>query len=455
MIRRSSMQVLIITVFLALFAASCSDNGGSAVTPSVQSWGTAKIIQLKPTENSDAPAFAMNASGNGMAVWQQSDGVTASNIWSSRYDAASGWGPATLVESDNSALSTRPEVAIDRDGNAVAVWLDSDAVLSISRVWANRCTPASGWGTPTIISTDGGGDASFPRVAMDGGGNAMVVWSQSDGTTNRVRANRYVRGFGWGLAWFVNSGLAFDAQVPRVAMDVAGNTMVVWVQSDGTRLNAWANRYAAGWGWGTPACIQAAGTVATEDVKFPRIAMNGAGDATAVWNQGDGSTFHVWASRYSAGSGSWGSATLLSPADAGEDGYARVSMDDAGNAMAVWRQAGVVYSVYASRFLATGPSWENSVLLETDDSGDAGSPEVAMDGAGNATAVWAQFDGVTTHPRANRYTAGSGWGKDVRIDNASDEVQDLLAVAAGGVQAAAVWVQSDGTAWNTRANSFR
>ena len=39
-------------------------------------------------------------------------------------------------------------------------------------------------------------------------------------------------------------------------MDNNGNAEAVWIQNDGTYNRMWANRYVAGQGWGTPQEIE-------------------------------------------------------------------------------------------------------------------------------------------------------------------------------------------------------
>ena len=77
---------------------------------------------------------------------------------------AVGWGAATLVE-------------LDESGSAVAVW--HQVAGARASVWGNRLTPGAGWGVPTLLETDDAGDASFPDVAVDKGGNATAVWMQN------------------------------------------------------------------------------------------------------------------------------------------------------------------------------------------------------------------------------------------------------------------------------------
>ena len=57
-------------------------------------------------------------------------------------------------------------------------------------MWANRYLPGSGWGTAELIETEDLGDAEFPQIAVDPDGNAIAVWYQDDGTRINVWANR-------------------------------------------------------------------------------------------------------------------------------------------------------------------------------------------------------------------------------------------------------------------------
>ncbi len=46
------------------------------------------------------------------------------------------------------------------------------------------------FGTAALIETDAG-NASNPQIAFDANGNALAVWEQSDGTRSNIWANRY------------------------------------------------------------------------------------------------------------------------------------------------------------------------------------------------------------------------------------------------------------------------
>jgi hypothetical protein len=122
-------------------------------------------------------------------VWEQYDATGRRNIMANRYTPSGGWGTATLIETDNGSADSPPQVAMDGSGNAIAVWTQHDANYYYN-IMSNRYTPSGGWGTAVLIETDNG-DAAYPQVAMDGSGNAIAVWQQSDRTRTNIWANRY------------------------------------------------------------------------------------------------------------------------------------------------------------------------------------------------------------------------------------------------------------------------
>lgn len=93
-----------------------------------------------------------------------------------------------------------------------------------------------------------------------------------------------------------------DEPEPQIALDGAGNALAVWHQRDGTRSNIWGNRYTMGSGWGKATMIEREDSA---DVSMmPEIALDAAGNTLAVWVLvlvlvHDGGSTDIWASRFS------------------------------------------------------------------------------------------------------------------------------------------------------------
>lgn len=90
-----------------------------------------------------------------------------------------------------------------------------------------------------------------PKVAMDGNGNAVVVWMQQLGIEFNASAAHYRVGSGWEAVVLLeneNSSVNGGFQQSSVAMDNAGNAIAVWAQRIGVQSYIYANRYTPGQG---------------------------------------------------------------------------------------------------------------------------------------------------------------------------------------------------------------
>ncbi len=205
------------------------------------------------------------------------------------------WGQAARIETNNDWNAYSPQVAMDGNGNAIAVWSQTDGPND--NILANRYISATGWGGATLIETNNLGNASGPQVAMDDGGNAIVVWSQTNGIKKSIWANRYRSGMGagWDKAGLLEVKDLGDASYPQVGMDSYGNAIAVWSQYDGANDNIWANRYLFGMDWGTPELFNINNS---EDAYDPDVAVDRDGSAIAVWRQYNPDTNNIYANSF-------------------------------------------------------------------------------------------------------------------------------------------------------------
>jgi hypothetical protein len=92
---------------------------------------------------------------------------------------------------DLAVVAAEQQAALDPGGNGIAVWYQRDGARY--DIWANRYTAGSDWGTAEKIETDDTGSAGDPQIALDLDGNGITVWRQSDGTGARtdIWANRF------------------------------------------------------------------------------------------------------------------------------------------------------------------------------------------------------------------------------------------------------------------------
>jgi hypothetical protein len=174
-------------------------------------------------------AVAVDAQGNGFALWVQGSGSLPFVIHAARRVAASGWQASAVITNNVLDNCYGPQIAIDAQGNAVAVWQQQTGTGAYGGV--NRYAAATGWASSGAIGTDVPGDVYDPHVAIDGAGNATAVWYQWSDSGIAVMSSRALAGSAWSassLLGAVPSGSGFSYPVPRVAANAAGQTVAVW-----------------------------------------------------------------------------------------------------------------------------------------------------------------------------------------------------------------------------------
>lgn len=411
----------------------------------VPGWGVAELIETDDSDDALYPSLAVDDEGNAVAVWEQSDGARK-NIWANRYAAGVGWGVPCRIEFEDLGDALRPDVGMDGAGNAVAIWRQSNGV--VHDVYANRYVAGVGWGSPVKIEANDAGSASECDLAVDRDGNAVAVWNQWETRWN-IWANTYVVGEGWGEAQLLESDDTGDASDPKVAVDGSGGAIAVWSQSDGSFRSIWSSTYSSDEGWADPVLVEMEDL---GDAHEPSVAFDSHGNALAVWHQLDGTRFNIMANRYDAETG-WGSPTQIDDNEVTDSVRAVLAITPDGDAAAVWYQSKLsVTDVWACSYFS-GEGWQTPVMLDDDDSGSAYYPKVAVDSAGNALAVWYQSDGSRYNIMSSRLTRGSVWEDPVPVEaqNAGNAFEPVVAMNDGGV-AFSVWYQSDSVTYSIWSN---
>jgi hypothetical protein len=204
-------------------------------------WGTAiRISSENATAANPHPTVAIDATGNAIAIW-----TSGSHVWSNRYSLDSGWSTPTPVEDVPAGGASSPQITLDANGNGFALWIQSDGTGD--SVWARRYVAGTGWQPSASLETDSAGDASAPRIAVDVNGNALALWAQNDrvGRTH-VWAKRYSTGSGWGEFMLVAPRIACTCKptfwvlnpidTPQLAMSASGAAIALWRDAESSHL---------------------------------------------------------------------------------------------------------------------------------------------------------------------------------------------------------------------------
>lgn len=261
--------------------------------------------------------------------------------------------------------------------------------------------------TPTRLNS-GLVDVQEPDVAVDARGNAFTVWTQQDGAMRNIWASRYEPGSGWSAPYTIEQNAAL-ADSPKVAMDAAGNAIAVWIQYQVGAPSLWASRFTPAGGWETPELLELMdGSAAV----LPRIAMNAAGHAVVAWYQQE-AVANIYVNRYVPGSGWQGVQSIETNPLPGYQPYVAVTPD--ATAVVAWRQRNAAnLSDLAASSAALGGAWSTPVLLEAA-AGTVETVDLAAAADGSVVAAWAQADGQF-QCWSSVFRPGAGWAAGVRLD---------------------------------------
>ncbi|MDH5527022.1 MAG: hypothetical protein OEY97_06890 [Nitrospirota bacterium] len=210
--------------------------------PTTGKWGNSTLATSAP-EYSYQPDLHLDPAGLGMAAWYQTAGPGIGHIRAVPLDLT---GTPGLALDIPTYYAADPRAAvIDATGNGMVVWREGRTAndYTTPQVWASGFLsgPLPAWNlSPTQIDTNSG---ILPitdlRLASDGAGNAIAVWSQGI----EIYANDSISGAGWGTAQRIDPGTVGNIPLGlQLSMDLSGNAVVAWM--DGSDLLAL--RYDAG-----------------------------------------------------------------------------------------------------------------------------------------------------------------------------------------------------------------
>ena len=437
--RRAALFTLVATLALA-----AAPGAGAA-------WLAATDL-MPAGQEGNAQQVAADGQGDAMAIWARYDGTHY--VAETRFRPAGGAWQAAQGISPATGDAVNPHVAMDARGDAVAVWAHANIIEGSYR-------PAGGsWQAVASDLSAAGQNAAAPQVAIDGQGNAVAIWRRSDGTNQIVQTSTRSAATG---AWQATpddlSATGQDAADPEVAVDPQGDAVAVWSRGNAIMQTLFiqASTRPAGGAWQAPASTLSVGGEPADD---PQVAVAANGKAVVVWQRSDPdfpSDPVIQASSGNATTGSWGPPATLSPQLKHAE-TPQVAIDAAGDATAVWALHNVD-DVQATSLSGTTGIWEPHVDIAPA-SAVGYEPVVGMDARGDAIIIYNdQFDpinasGKSTVESAYRASTSTTWQPtgDLAARDTAVEFPQLAVTPRG--DAVAVWRHYDGHTYIEQAAGF-
>ena len=238
-------------------------------------WGD--VVTIKSDENTRAGRVRLDVGANGDAfvIWMQDDDPSGTggaggtggvggvggagdpelrmNIYATRFSGGAWDVEPTRIDKYEDGDKNDPDIAVDRDGFAHAVWSQADPFFesTIDNIWSAQYTPGaeSPWGDPVLIEPPNVDPTEFdpattPRVDVNRAGNVFVVWRQDWDSWGSIWSNRIDPGESWMPANAERiEDFADPTSLPKIAVDEGRHAHSVWLHQSAGRNKVRTNRF--------------------------------------------------------------------------------------------------------------------------------------------------------------------------------------------------------------------
>lgn len=181
------------------------------------------------------PALVADAAGNAAVAWTEGFGVYA--LYSSRYTVGTGWSAVVRVSDDPAGGVTEQSVALDPHGKAVVAWVQAGTVRTAFE--------GDAWGFGPSLALEGAQAGYRSRqvaFVVSEHRDITYVWSRYENYPERVWCRQWPNGEGLRAAFEVD--LEWEsAALPAISADGEGNAMLVWTQLNGSDWHIWSSRF--------------------------------------------------------------------------------------------------------------------------------------------------------------------------------------------------------------------
>jgi hypothetical protein len=362
------------------------------------------------------PEIGEDGSGGAFLVWEDfrnsTGGTPEFDLYAHRVDSSGSplWATDGYPVCTTLGAQGGPKVISDGSGGAIVAWHDFRSGPN-SDIYVQRLS-ASGaplWTVNGVPLCTAPGDQSFPRLASDGAGGAIVTWQDRRGAAFDIYARR-VNSSGtplWTADGVPVSATIGEQSLPHIVADGTGGAIIAWDD----RRSGTARPYAARVDSSGVAPWTAHGILLSLSGAYPKIVSDQAGGAIVAWCRGaqrlDGTGFPLWTS---------GGVVLTSLAC----GELQMTEDGLGGAIVAWHLvgSGTGYDVYAQSVSASGaPGSSSDGVSVCAGSANQYYPTIARSGSGAAIVAWVdeRDDASTGADIYAMYTAPAGTPTSVSV----------------------------------------
>lgn len=407
--------------------------------------------ELTTVTSAAPPMIHANSSGQAVAVWVEPDAALANNVIKASYYNGSSWSEEAITLSDVALTQppTAPQVSINENGEAMAIWLQSDGTRM--QVYAAFSSDQGANWAPVMVSaadpthTVYGGD--FPQVSLNSDGIAVAVWTQMNGGDYQIMTSRYdPTGSTWSTPVLVEDSSITSLTKPQVFLNRDGNAVAVYIQDSGLpsgiiRASYYdASAMVPGWAV-APLPGQDSGVNA--DSPLLTISPNNVDSILAAWTSA--TLGQITTAKFDLGPEvfEWTTPNYIDISDM----YNIYALSCARNAesgvcLVVSQTNAVSNPILGSISTDDGESWPTSPILST---ASLPAPQlyVAVNGSGTGVTSWTEWEMMADLVKASIFTVATSW-QDASTLSEIGLSATHPQVAMAGSKPLAVWADNSG-----------
>jgi hypothetical protein len=403
-------------------------------------WSSPVNISLT---NSDQLRVATDFSGNAIAVWQAYDGYNYI-IQAANMSAAGNWSmPINLSLSGQDA--NQPQIAIDYQGDAVAIWSRFNGEHSI--IQAAICPFGGNWTAPINLSQEGQ-NAYNPSLAVSSNpgssGDVFLIWHRFNGQKFIVQSASLPYASVW-TAPVDLSDEAADGLMPEIVIDEIGNAMATWTQLNGSAFIIRSSNKLVGQPWVSDLTVP--GYYMSKDA----IGINLKNGIETIWSEFDGAQYILKSAKCDA-QGVWSPSINMATSQMPLIPFLRINAQ--GSSIAMWSIFDGLNYITQVVTAEIEQNWSVPTNLSTNPY-KMGSSYALVDANGNRAAIWnAHLENYSIIQMAY-LPKGGQWSSPMTLSaNGQDALHPVISAGANGSLIAA-WLEFNGQYYVVKGSNWK
>ncbi|MBI3211262.1 MAG: hypothetical protein HYZ47_01065 [Simkania negevensis] len=346
-------------------------------------------------------------------------------------------------------------LSIDPSGDGIAIWIDQTSPsVSVTRA-ASYHHATNSWDPPVTIS-DPLSVTSSCQVSVDSSGDAIALWFSASPAPFIATARTYNKATG---QWRNDTTALSSASSGftginncQIGTDALGNGIAIWEEllpPSTIQVVQSANYNKATQTWSplpsSPSFPRYLTPTNSYVATNSSLSINAKGDAVAIWSNNASGNYSIEATVYTKATNTWSAPTQVKLINGplSSDPSPQIAIDAAGNALAVWRNH-ITDTIEESTYTRALNTWSSINTL----SSAGGTPvgvQVAVNEAGNGVAVWQQTIAGTSTIQSSQYNKSTNmWSSpSLQLSDPLESLSPQVAIDPAG-NIVAVWQEVSG-----------